>query len=92
MDSCAEHSVHERAIEQHDRRLDAHGGEIDELRECVVRLTALQEAHSAWQADADDRIAALEAAPGKRWESAINYVLTSVIGIVIGIAAGHIGL
>lgn len=91
MDVCTEHSAHERAIGQHDRRLDAHGGEIDELRECVVRLTALQEAHSAWQADADDRIAALEAAPGKRWDAAINYALTAVIGIVIGMMAGHFG-
>lgn len=91
MEGCTEHSAHQRAIGQHDKRLDAHGGEIDELRECVVRLTALQEAHSAWQADADERLSALESAPGRRWETATNYVLSAAVGIVLGMVAAHFG-
>lgn len=99
LESCLEHSAHERAIRTHDGRLDAHGGEIDELRECVVRLTALQEAHTkweeahaAWQADADERIAALESAPAKRWETVSNYVLTAAVAFVVGIVATHLGI
>lgn len=92
MDACMEHSAHERAIRTHDERLEAHGGEIDELRECVVRLTALQEAHTAWQADADERIAALEAVPAKRWESVANYALTAALAFVVGIVATHLGI
>lgn len=92
MDICAEHSAHERAIEQHDKRLDAHGGEIDELKECVVRLTALQEAHSKWQTIADERIAALESKPSKRWETVSNYALTAGIALVMGYLAAQIGI
>lgn len=92
MENCPDHSAHQRAIGQHDKRLDAHGDEIDDLRECVVRLTALQEAHAAWQEDADARIAALEAVPAKRWQSVANYTLTAVLGLVAGLVATHFGL
>lgn len=92
MDTCLDHSAHQRAIDSHDERLEAHGGEIDELRECVVRLTALQEAHTAWQEHADERISALEAAPAKRWESVTNYVLTAALAFVVGIVATHLGI
>ena len=57
----------------------------------MVRLTALQEAHTAWQADADERISALEAAPGKRWEAVVNYAMTAAMGLVLGLLAGHFG-
>ena len=71
---------------------DPHGGEIDELRECVVRLTAIQEANTAWQTAAEERIAALEAAPAKRWDSVVNYALTAVLAFVVGIVATHLGI
>lgn len=92
LDTCLDHSAHQRAIDSHDERLEAHGGEIDELRECVVRLTALQEAHTAWQEHADERISALEAAPAKRWEHVTDYVLTAVVGIAIGMVMTHMGI
>ena len=88
MDQCLEHSAHERAIALHDKRLEAHG----ELRECVVRLTAIQEANTAWQTAAEERIAALEAAPAKRWDSVVNYALTAVLAFVVGIVATHLGI
>ncbi|MEG2061987.1 MAG: hypothetical protein RSB04_10785 [Gordonibacter sp.] len=92
MEKCEEHAAHSRDIDRHDKRLDAHGGEIDDIRDCIVRLTALQEAHGAWQERADDRIAALEAKPAKRWETATNYLLTAVIGIVLGLIASQFGI
>ena len=92
MCSCPDHSAHARAILQHDKRLDAYGEEIDNLRECVVRLTALQESNVKWQEVAEERIAALEAAPAKRWDNLVNYVVTAIVALVIGIVAGQIGL
>ena len=92
MENCSAHSAHQRAIEQHDRRLGDHGDEIDDLRDCVVRLTALQETYTAWQASADERIAALESKPSKRWETVSNYTLTAVIALVLGYLAAQIGL
>ena len=99
LDPCMEHSAHERAIRTHDGRLDAFGDAIDGLRECVVRLTALQEQHAAWQEQhtawqeaADERISALESAPAKRWEHVTDYVLTAVVGIAIGMVMTHMGI
>ena len=57
-----------------------------------MRLTALQEAHTAWQEHADERISALEAAPAKRWEHVTDYVLTAVVGIAIGMVMTHMGI
>lgn len=92
MDNCPDHSAHKIFIEQHDKRLSAHGDEIDELKECVVRLTALQEAHTAWQANADERLAALESKPGKRWESVTNYAISAVLGLLFGLFVSQIGI
>lgn len=89
---CNEHSAHEVRISGLEQRVDAHGDELDDLKECVVRLTALQAANSKWQETADDRIAALEAAPGRRWESLANYIMTAVVALIIGMLAGQIGL
>lgn len=88
---CADHSAHSLAIRQHDKRIESHGDEIDELKECVVRLTALQEAHTAWQKDADDRITALESVPARRWETVTNYALTAALAFCFGIVASHFG-
>ncbi|MEG1245253.1 hypothetical protein [Gordonibacter sp.] len=57
-----------------------------------MRLTALQAANSKWQETADERIAALEAAPGRRWENLANYIMTAVVALIIGVLAGQIGL
>lgn len=92
MENCSTHSAHQRAIAQHDKRLDAHGDEIENLRECVVRLTSLQESNAKWQEVAEERIAALEAAPSKRWDNLVNYVVTAIVALVIGMVAGQIGL
>lgn len=92
MENCSTHSAHQRAIAQHDKRLDAHGDEIENLRECVVRLTSLQESNAKWEDVAEERIAALESAPSKRWDNLVNYVVTAIVALVIGIVAGQIGL
>lgn len=89
---CIEHAAHARAIGKHDERLDAHGDEIDQLRDCVTRLTALQEADAAWRADAEKRIDALEAAPGERWERVVTTALTGVVGAVVGMALASAGI
>ena len=92
MDQCLEHSAHERAIALHDKRLEAHGGEIDELRECEHTHTPKQHANTPSQTAAEERIAALEAAPAKRWDSVVNYALTAVLAFVVGIVATHLGI
>ena len=89
---CEEHSAHQRAIRKHDERMDAHGRELDDLRECVVRLTALQEESARWRAEADQRIAALEAQPAKRWDALTTALLTGIVGAAVGFAAASMGI
>lgn len=93
---CAEHSAHKRAIRVHDERMDQHGKELDDLRECVVRLTALQETQreefSEWRLSTEARLAAIENAPVKRWETITTATLTAVVGAVVGFVAAQIGV
>lgn len=89
---CDEHSAHARAIKRHDDRMDAHGRELDDLRECVVRLTALQEESARWRAEADQRIAALESKPARQWETAVTAVVTAVVGAIVGFAMASLGM
>lgn len=90
--ACAAHIAHERAIARHDARLDSHGEGIDQLRECVTRLTALQEADAAWRADAERRLDALEAAPGERWEAVARTAATAVTSGLVGFALASLGI
>lgn len=93
---CAEHSAHKRAIRVHDERMNQHGKELDDLRECVVRLTALQETQreefSEWRHDTESRLASIESAPAKRWETITAAALTAMVGAVVGFIAANIGL
>lgn len=92
---CAEHSAHKRAIRVHDERMNQHGKELDDLRECVVRLTALQETQreefSEWRHDTESRIAAIENAPVKRWETITTAAITATIGLLVGFVAANVG-
>ena len=89
---CDEHSAHARAIRVHDERMAKHGEEIDAMRECIARLTALQEGYARWQAEADDRIAALESKPARQWETAVTAVVTAVVGAIVGFAMASLGM
>lgn len=89
---CSEHSAHARAISKHDERLDTHGEEIDSMRECIVRLTAIQEADHEWRERAEERISALEMKPAARWDSVVDKAVLAVIAGVVGFALSQIGI
>ena len=88
MEHCPEHSVHERAIREHDGQL-AQLGAINET------LSALREIERQNQERIDamgERIDALENVPADRWNKVVDYALTCVLGIAIGFMASSIGL
>ena len=93
---CAEHSAHQRAIRVHDERMEKHGRELDDLRECVVRLTTLQETQhkefSEWRHDTEARLAAIESAPAKRWETITAAALTAMASGLLGYVAASLGI
>lgn len=92
MDSCTEHSAHARAIEQHDKRLDSHGEQLDDIRETLAALREIERQNQQRLDAQDERIAALEAKPSKRWETATNYVLTAGIALLMGYIAATAGI
>ena len=89
---CEDHSAHERAIRMHDERLDSHSRQLDELRDCVVRLTTLQEQEAEWRSEMEKRVSELEDKPAEMWEHVVRYALTGTIGAAVGMLAAHLGI
>ena len=89
---CPDHSAHSRAIGQHDNRLDAHTHQLDKLSETLARLTEIEHQNQLRIDKVDERLAALESVPADRWHKASDYVLTAVLGLVIGVVAANAGL
>ena len=89
MEVCPEHSAHDRAIRDHDRRLDAHGEQIDKLSAAVASLTEIERQNQERIDKMDERLAALESVPASRWNKATDYALTALLGAVIGFFANH---
>ena len=89
---CLVHSAHDRAIQVHDQRLNTHSDEIDSLRECIVKLTTLQEQSLEWKKEADARITALETVPASRWEKVVGTVITGVVSAIVGAITAVIAL
>lgn len=77
--------AHERAIGVHDARLDAHGVQIDDMRECIAKLTVIVEQQQRTAEVMERRIAALEAQPAKGWERIKASVLTGAVSLVVGV-------
>lgn len=89
---CDEHSAHRRAIDQHDRRLDAHGGQLDAINESLAVLKEIEQQNQERIDEINERVSRLEAAPGKRWEAAVSYVITFALALALGAVAAHAGL
>ena len=59
MDNCPKHSAHERAILQHDKRLDAHGAQLDAVNETLAALKEIERQNQERIDAMDSRIAEL---------------------------------
>ena len=92
MEHCPEHSAHERAIEQHDHRLDTHGKSLDTLSETLAALREIERQNQERIDRMDERLAVLEAEPADKWRKASDYVLTGILGVVLGLVASNFGL
>lgn len=92
MEHCPEHSAHERAIEQHDHRLDTHGKSLDTLSETLAALREIERQNQERIDRMDERLAALESEPADKWRRTSDYVLTAILGVVLGFVASNLGL
>lgn len=88
---CDDHSAHERAINSHDKRLDSHSAQLDTLTQNLVELREIAHQNQMTIERMDRRISALEAKPGRRWDSLVEKALLAVCAAVVGYAIGFIG-
>lgn len=91
-DHCEDHSAHELAIGSYGKRLDAHGEQIDALTENLIELKQIAKQNADSIERMDRRVAALEAKPGRRWDSLVEKALLVVCAAVVGYALGLVGI
>ncbi len=89
---CISHAEHARAISVHDKRLDAHGGQLDDIKETLAALREIERQNQERIDAMERRVAALEAVPARRWDALVGYVLAALAGGVSGMAMAHMGL
>lgn len=89
---CQDHSAHSLSIELHDKRLDAHSVQLDKLSENLVRLTEIEHQNQLRIDKVDERLVALESEPADKWRRTSDYVLTAILGVVLGLVASNFGL
>ena len=58
----------------------------------VEKLTALLENSKETLEHQEKRLEALEARDGEKWRQVTGYIITAVIGIILGFIATHLGL
>lgn len=94
----AEHEEFARRMEdEHNRQnhrindLEKQVTEISKLTASVASLAKSVEQMVAEQKNQGDRLKALEGRDGELWRKAVGYVITSVLGIVIGFIFRQIG-
>lgn len=92
MEHCPEHSAHKMSIEQHDHRLDEHGKSLDALSESLAVLRVIEQQNQVRIDEMNKRLATLEAEPADKWRKASDYVLTGILGVVLGLVASNFGL
>ena len=95
----AEHEEFRRRIEEEEhrqnRRLEVIEGNIAELMKLtasIERLATNMENMLKEQERQGDRLETLEARDGKKWRQVSGYVVTTIVGIVIGYIFLQIGM
>lgn len=95
----AEYEEYQKRIEEEDRRQN---GRIKELEESTKQINALTvsieklaqsvESMVKEQEAQGKRLVSLESKDGEMWRKVVGYVVTTVIGIVVGFVFTQIGL
>lgn len=75
--------MEKHVIETIERRLDAHGKELDTVEKCLERLTVLTERMDNTESDHEERLRALEGHDGELWSKVVMTAISSGVGGVI---------
>lgn len=84
--------LEKHVIENIEKRLDAHGSELDGIEKCLERLTVITERMDSTENDHEARLRALEGHSGTMWEKVVQTAVSAVVGGVIAFALLQIGI
>ena len=84
--------MEKHVLDNIEKRLDAHGKELDTVEKCLERLTVLTERMDNTESDHEQRLRALEGHSGELWSKVVMTAISSVVGAVIAFALVQIGL
>lgn len=84
------HKALEEYLGNDKKNLEKHDGEIKDVQEAIVRLTALMEKQDKADCDHEERIRTIESKPAKRWDSLIAQIITIIVAALAGGAIGKI--
>lgn len=84
--------MEKHVIETIEKRLDAHGKELDTVEKCLERLTVLTERMDNTEGDHEKRIRELESRGGAMWDKVIMTAISSGVGGIIAFALVQLGL
>lgn len=97
--SRAEHEEFRRRMEDEHKRINHRIGDLEEtvrqigeLTASVEKLAASVEQMAKSQNRQEDRLEELEGRDGEMWRKVTGYIITAVIGIVIGIVFTQFGI
>lgn len=82
----------EHAINSLDRRVEIHDEKIDDIKQCLQRLTTLMERMDREEQDHEERLRALENHGNDLWDKVIMSGISAVIAGVVAFAMVQIGL
>lgn len=95
----AEHEEFRRRLEEENKRqdkrielLEDNMRELNQLTTSVGKLAASVESMVKEQEKQGKRLETLEGRDGERWRKVVGYVITAVVGIVLGFLFRQIGL
>lgn len=92
MEDYTGNPAHVRAIDMHDKRLDAHSADIHEMQKLLVKLTQIEKQNQERINAMEQRIAEIEARPARRWDTLVVAVLTTLAGGLGGYLLAGAGL
>jgi hypothetical protein len=74
------------------KRLDAHGNEIDNIEKCIERLTVISENVNRTESDHEQRLRALEGHSGALWDKVIITAISAVVSGFVAFAMVQLGM
>ena len=94
-----EHEEFRKRMEDEDHRqnrridiLEANVLEMGQLTTTVAKLAMNMESMLKTQEQQDRRLGVLEGRDGEKWRSVTGYIITTVVGIVVGYVLTQIGM